>query len=187
MYPTHGTKSDKQVTSSSSENYITHAVDANIRPVNDQVPFAKVDKNTTLDSTNKCHRGGKIDQNAEKCQVTCPLLDPSFDNMTTEFLNQSIESENISLKKTVAQLQKDFSRMKAHCDHMELKYQNQAFKDGQHGQILNETSNESKIKREIEVLETINIELEHSMAKLLAENEKLHKENKHLKQTYKDL
>ncbi|GKB17498.1 hypothetical protein Tco_0851421 [Tanacetum coccineum] len=38
-----------------------------------------------------------------------------------------------------------------------------------------------------EVLETINIELEHSVAKLLAENEKLHKENKHLKRTYKDL
>ncbi|GJW77074.1 putative late blight resistance protein homolog R1B-23 [Tanacetum coccineum] len=38
-----------------------------------------------------------------------------------------------------------------------------------------------------EVLETINIKLEHSVAKLLAENEKLHKENKHLKQTYKDL
>ncbi|GJX64474.1 hypothetical protein Tco_0298817 [Tanacetum coccineum] len=30
-------------------------------------------------------------------------------------------------------------------------------------------------------------ELEHSVAKLLAENEKLHKENEHLKQTYKDL
>ncbi|GJS32977.1 hypothetical protein Tco_0531359 [Tanacetum coccineum] len=70
---------------------------------------------------------------------------------------------------------------------MELKYQNQALKDGQHGQILNETSNKAKIKKEIEVLETINIELEHSVAKLLAENEKLHKENEHLKQTYKDL
>nr|GEX34464.1 hypothetical protein [Tanacetum cinerariifolium] len=34
------TKSDKHDTSSSSENYITHVVDAYIRPVNDQVPFA---------------------------------------------------------------------------------------------------------------------------------------------------
>ncbi|GJS29907.1 hypothetical protein Tco_0490527 [Tanacetum coccineum] len=77
--------------------------------------------------------------------------------------------------------------MEAHCVNMELKYQNQALKDGQHGQILNETSNKAKIKKEIEVLETINIELEHSVAKLLAENEMLHKENEHLKQTYKDL
>ncbi|GKE58957.1 hypothetical protein Tco_1498142 [Tanacetum coccineum] len=93
-----GTKSDKQDTSSNSGNYITHVVDANIRPVNDQVPFAgvqltsqhnvlaneqqqsmqsepiydthlleKVDRNTTLDSTNMCHRGREIDQNAKKC------------------------------------------------------------------------------------------------------------------------
>ncbi|GJZ11279.1 hypothetical protein Tco_0546038 [Tanacetum coccineum] len=134
-----------------------------------------------------CHRGGEIEQNAEKCQVSCPLLDLSFDNMTTEFSNQSLESENIFLKKTVAQLQKDFSRMETHCVNMELKYQNQALKDGQHGQILNETSNKAKINKEIEVLEKINIELEHSVAKLLADNEKLHKENEHLKQTYKDL
>ncbi|GJV34344.1 hypothetical protein Tco_1394744 [Tanacetum coccineum] len=36
-----GTKSDKHDTSSSSWTYITHAVDAYIRPVNDQVPFAE--------------------------------------------------------------------------------------------------------------------------------------------------
>ncbi|GJV45946.1 hypothetical protein Tco_1430482 [Tanacetum coccineum] len=131
----------------------------------------KVDRNTIPDSTDMSHMGGEIDQNVVKCQVSCPLLDSSFDNMTTEFSNQSLESENISLKKTVAQLQKDFSRMKAHCVNMELKYQNQALKEGLHGQILNETSNTTKIKKEIEVLETINIELEHSVAKLLAENE----------------
>nr|GEW33340.1 hypothetical protein [Tanacetum cinerariifolium] len=67
------------------------------------------------------------------------------------------------------------------------KYQNQALKDEQHSQILNQTSNKAKIKKEIEVLEIINIELEHCVAKLLIENEKLHKENKHLKHTYKDL
>ncbi|GJS06186.1 hypothetical protein Tco_0362982 [Tanacetum coccineum] len=39
----------------------------------------------------------------------------------------------------------------------------------------------------MKVLETINIELEHSVVKLLAENVKLHKKNEHLKQTYKDL
>nr|GEX54624.1 hypothetical protein [Tanacetum cinerariifolium] len=36
------TKSGMYDTSSSSRNYITHVVDANIRPVNDQVPFAEV-------------------------------------------------------------------------------------------------------------------------------------------------
>nr|GEW40547.1 hypothetical protein [Tanacetum cinerariifolium] len=36
------TESRMHDTSSSSGNYITHVVDANIRPVNDQVPFAEV-------------------------------------------------------------------------------------------------------------------------------------------------
>nr|GEV19594.1 hypothetical protein [Tanacetum cinerariifolium] len=70
--------------------------------------------------------------------------------------------------------------MKAHCIDLELKYQNQALKSGQHGQILNETSNKAKIKNEINVLETMNIKLEHSVAKLL-------KENKTLKKHYKEL
>ncbi|GJV50535.1 retrovirus-related pol polyprotein from transposon TNT 1-94 [Tanacetum coccineum] len=35
-------------------------------------------------------------------------------------------------------------------------------------------------------IETINIELEHSMAKLLSKNERLHKEIEHLKKIYKD-
>ncbi|GJW30747.1 hypothetical protein Tco_0047622 [Tanacetum coccineum] len=182
------TESERHVLSSRSGND-THTDDADINSVNDKQPMAEVDRNTTPESTNMSHRGGEINQNADakKCQVSCPLLNPSFDNMTTEFSNQFLESENISLKKTVAQLQKDFSRMETLCVNMELKYQNQALKDGQHGQILNETSNKAKINREIEVLETINIELEHSVAKLLAENEMLHKENEHLKQTYKDL
>ncbi|GJU49235.1 hypothetical protein Tco_1218790 [Tanacetum coccineum] len=77
--------------------------------------------------------------------------------------------------------------MEAHCVILELKYQNQALKFGQHGQILNETSNKARIKMEKVVLVTINIKLEHSVAKLLAGNEQLNKENKHLKQTYKDL
>ncbi|GJR20547.1 hypothetical protein Tco_0969074 [Tanacetum coccineum] len=130
-------------------------------PIYDTHMLEKVDRNTIPDSTNMCHRGGEIERNAEKCQVSCPLLDLSFDNMTTEFSNQSLESENIFLKKTVAQLQKDFSRMETHCVNMELKYQNQALKDGQQGQILNETSNKAKINKENKVLEKINIEWKH--------------------------
>ncbi|GJR07111.1 hypothetical protein Tco_0530095 [Tanacetum coccineum] len=182
------TESERHVLSSRSEND-THTDDVDINSVNDKQPMAEVDRNTTPESTDMSHRGGEIDQNADakKCQVSCPLPDSSFDNMTTEFSNQSLESENISLKKTVAQLQKDFSRMETHCVNMELKYQNQVLKNDQHHQTLNETSNEANIKREINVLETRNIDLESSVARLLVENEKLNKENKHLKQTYKDL
>ncbi|GJW10076.1 hypothetical protein Tco_1575903 [Tanacetum coccineum] len=122
----------------------------------------------------------RVDQYPETCQVKSPMLDSSPDNQTTEYSKQSLESENILLKETVAQFQKDFSRMEAHCIALELKYQNQSLKSGQHGQILNETSNKAKIEKEIDVLETMNIELEHSVATL-------RKENETLKQHYKDL
>ncbi|GJX21157.1 hypothetical protein Tco_0223834 [Tanacetum coccineum] len=116
----------------------------------------------------------------EKCQVKSPMLDSLLDNQTTEYSKQSLESKNILLKKTVAQFQKDFSRMEARCIALELKYQNQPLKLGQHGQIFNETRNKAKIKKEIDVLETMNIKLEHNVAKL-------RKENETLKQHYKDL
>nr|GFC12667.1 hypothetical protein [Tanacetum cinerariifolium] len=50
----------------------------------------------------------------------------------------------------------------------------------QHGQVLNDESNKAKIKKEIDVLETINTELEHMVANF-------HKENETLKKHYKDL
>ncbi|GJZ34336.1 hypothetical protein Tco_0580153 [Tanacetum coccineum] len=137
----------------------TDADDADIRPIYDEEPMAEY---------------------PEKCQVKSLMLDSSPNNQTIEYSKQSLESGNILLKKTVAQFQKDFSRMEAHCIALKLKYQNQALKSGQHGQILNETSNKAKIEKEIDVLETMNIELEHSVAKL-------RKENETLKHHYKDL
>ncbi|GJR78592.1 putative ribonuclease H-like domain-containing protein [Tanacetum coccineum] len=42
------------------------------------------------------------------------------------------------------------------------------------------------VKKDIDEIETINIELEHSVPKLLSENENLRKEREHLKSIYKD-
>ncbi|GKB61356.1 retrovirus-related pol polyprotein from transposon TNT 1-94, partial [Tanacetum coccineum] len=42
------------------------------------------------------------------------------------------------------------------------------------------------VKKDIDEIETINIDLEHSVAKLLSENENLRKEQEHLKSIYKD-
>ncbi|GKC77763.1 hypothetical protein Tco_1128537 [Tanacetum coccineum] len=139
-----GTESEVQDDNSRSRND-TDADDADIRPIYDEEP---------------------MDEYPEQCQVQSPMLDSSLDNQTNEYSKQSLKSENILLKKTVAQFQKDFLRIEAHCIALEFKYQNKALKSGQHGQILNETSNKAKIKKEIDVLETMNIELEHSVAKL---------------------
>ncbi|GJX09990.1 hypothetical protein Tco_0199849 [Tanacetum coccineum] len=70
--------------------------------------------------------------------------------------------------------------MEAHCVNLELKYQNQALKEGQHGQFSKVKSNEAKVKHDIDVIETINIELEHKVAKLLKENETLKRHYKEL-------
>ncbi|GJS61165.1 putative reverse transcriptase domain-containing protein [Tanacetum coccineum] len=51
---------------------------------------------------------------------------------------------------------------------------------------LMEKEGVENIKKDIDEIEIINIELEHSVAKLLLENENLRKEREHLKSIYKD-
>ncbi|GJR63355.1 hypothetical protein Tco_1505517 [Tanacetum coccineum] len=201
-----GKKPDKQDISSSSGNYITQAVDADIGPVNDEEPFAEVqltalhnilaneqqhteqsepnydthlletiDSNTTPTSTNMCHRGGEIDQDA--------LLNVELLKMKD--MEESFHSNKPCKNKEYPEFREFFviNDLKAQlqakttliCD---LKNQIKSVK---------EASNEAKVKNDIDVIETINIELEHSVAKLLAANEQLHKEKEHLKQTYKEL
>ncbi|GJV90892.1 hypothetical protein Tco_1538705 [Tanacetum coccineum] len=163
-----GTESEVQDDSSRSGND-TDADDAYIRPIYDEEPIAEVQLTSEYNIFAIGRQNteqpeiiveGRVDQYPETCQVKSPMLDSSPDNQTTEYSKQSLESENILLKKTVAQFQKDFSRMEAHCIALELKCQNQDLKSGQQGQILNETSNKAKIEKEIDVLETMNIKLE---------------------------
>ncbi|GJX53288.1 hypothetical protein Tco_0281657, partial [Tanacetum coccineum] len=118
-----GTESEVQDDNSRSGND-TDVDDADIRPIYDEEPMAEVQL------TAKCNiftRGqqhtkqleisheGRVDQYPEQCQVQSPLLDSSLENQTTEYSKQTLEFENILLKKTVAQFQKDFSRIEAHC------------------------------------------------------------------------
>ncbi|GJR17346.1 hypothetical protein Tco_0965873 [Tanacetum coccineum] len=131
-----GTELKEQDTRSRSGND-AHVDDADIRPIYDEEPMAEVQTTAEINvfATGQQHteqpelnNEGEVDQNVEQCHDTCPLPSNSNDNQTTELTNQSLEFENICLKKTVAQFQKDFLRMEAHCDNLELKYQNQAFK-----------------------------------------------------------
>ncbi|GKB03095.1 hypothetical protein Tco_0831184, partial [Tanacetum coccineum] len=56
----------------------------------------------------------------------------------------------------------------------------------EHIKSMRENDKENKLKQDMDEIETINIELEHSVAKLLSKNEILHKEIEHLKKIYKD-
>ncbi|GJY16974.1 hypothetical protein Tco_0387396 [Tanacetum coccineum] len=191
-------RENEHITSSSSGTYITHVVDVNIRPVNDQVPSAE---------------GIRYCPRAEQYQVKCPLLNVEL-----------VKSKEIIEKEKYNELSHRFLLLEKHCISLELEIQHkdasfQSNKPGKNHDVpefheffkindlkaqllakttlicnlknqiksVNEASNEAKVKNDIDVIETINIELEHSVAKLLAANEQLHKENEHLKHTYKEL
>ncbi|GJV84233.1 hypothetical protein Tco_1524131 [Tanacetum coccineum] len=83
-------------------------------------------------------------------------------------------------KSTVAQCQKDLRNSKAICMNLELQMQNNVLKSGQQSQFLKEKGNEAKVKHDIDVIETINIELEHRVATLLKENETLKRHYKEM-------
>ncbi|GKE59779.1 hypothetical protein Tco_1510146, partial [Tanacetum coccineum] len=101
----------------------TDVDDADIRPIYDEELMTEVQLNVECNifAIGQQHteqpeiiNEGRVDQYPEQCQVKSPMLDSSPDNQTTDYSKQSLESENNLLKNTVAQFQKDFSRMEAH-------------------------------------------------------------------------
>nr|GEZ42715.1 Gag-Pol polyprotein [Tanacetum cinerariifolium] len=181
-----GTESEVQDNNNRSGNN-TDADNADVRPIYNEEPMTKVQLTAVCNifAIGQQHteqpeiiNEGRVDQYPGQRQVKSPVFYSSLDSLTNDYSKQSLESKNSLLKQTVVQFHKDFSRMEAHCVAIELKYQNQALKSGQHGQVLNDESNTAKIRKEIDVLETINIELEHKVANF-------RKENKTLKKHYK--
>ncbi|GJY04160.1 hypothetical protein Tco_0370100 [Tanacetum coccineum] len=89
----------------------TDADDADIRPIYDEEPMAEVQLTAECNifAIGQQHTEqpeiiveGRVDQYPETCQVKSHMLDSSPDNQTTEYSKQSLESENILLKETVA-------------------------------------------------------------------------------------
>ncbi|GJS56769.1 hypothetical protein Tco_0651553 [Tanacetum coccineum] len=157
---------------------------------------------TLLIQTNIGHRDGEIDQDAEQYQAKSPLLKAEFlktnDMVEKEVYNElsnrflQLEKHCISLEISMQQKEESFQSNNMYnqdapefCEFFkinDLKAQLQAKTTlicNLKNQIksVKEASNEAKVKHEIDVLETINIELESSVAKLLAENEKKLKGN----------
>ncbi|GJU94942.1 hypothetical protein Tco_1319698 [Tanacetum coccineum] len=112
-----GTESNEQDTSNRSRND-AHVDDANIRPIYDEEPMDEVQL------TAECNVFAIGPQLIEQCHDTSPLLAKLTDNQTTELSNQSLESENECLKKTVSQFQKDFAKLKAYCINLEIQMEN---------------------------------------------------------------
>ncbi|GKC61892.1 hypothetical protein Tco_1089490 [Tanacetum coccineum] len=106
-----GTKFEMKDECSKSGND-TQAEGPDIRLSNDTKPLHEV-QSTVVYNMNANDRQyaeqpkfineGKVDQDAEQC----------LENKTTESLNQTLVSENDCLKKTIAKLQNDFSKLEA--------------------------------------------------------------------------
>ncbi|GJS92339.1 hypothetical protein Tco_0774975 [Tanacetum coccineum] len=84
------------------------------------------------------------------------------------------------MTKRCAQYEKDFAKLEARWISLKLKSPNKSLTSGQNGHVVSDKSDKAKIKFDTEDLETINIELEFSVASLLNENE-------HLKKIYQNL
>ncbi|GJT81056.1 reverse transcriptase domain-containing protein [Tanacetum coccineum] len=96
-----------------------------------------------------------------------------------------LEAELVKKNDVYIELSKRFSNLEQHC--ISLKVSKQLITRKGHCHQKTKVANPAKVKKDIDKIGTINIELEHSVAKLLSGNEKLHKDRKHLKKTYKEL
>ncbi|GJT96055.1 hypothetical protein Tco_1091573 [Tanacetum coccineum] len=135
----------------------TYADDADIRPIYDEEPMAEVQL------TAECNIFAIGQQHTEQPEIINEdMVDqyPEQCQVKSPMLDSSFDNQTT-----------DYSKQS-----LEATWSN-----------LNETSNKAKIKRDIDEIETINIKLEHSVAKLLTQNEHLNKENETLKKHYKDL
>ncbi|GJW19199.1 hypothetical protein Tco_0026635 [Tanacetum coccineum] len=113
---------------------------------------------------------GKVDQDVEQC----------LDNKITESLNQTLVFENDCLKKTIAKLQNDFSKLEAQRIAYEIALQHKLKLTTLSWNIESNQCDEVKVKVNFDEIETNNTELEHRVSSLL-------KENEHLKLVYKNL
>ncbi|GJX40191.1 retrovirus-related pol polyprotein from transposon TNT 1-94 [Tanacetum coccineum] len=96
-----------------------------------------------------------------------------LDNIKAQQLEPKLYDGNV-IKNTSAILIPDSEETLMHAEESLIKKLKERIKS------LSENINEDKVKKDIEEIETINIELDHRVSKLIVENE-------HLKQTYKQL
>nr|GFB63844.1 hypothetical protein [Tanacetum cinerariifolium] len=101
-----GTESEVQDDNSRSGND-PDANDADIRPIYDEEPMAKVQLNAECNifAIGQQHteqpeiiNDGRVDQYPDQRQVKSPMFDSSLDSLTNDYSKQSLESENSLLK-----------------------------------------------------------------------------------------
>ncbi|GJR20000.1 retrovirus-related pol polyprotein from transposon TNT 1-94 [Tanacetum coccineum] len=115
-----------------------------------------------------------------------------FDDMNVEMQSSESYMKCLDLDAELLNKQNAYNDLsKKYFKNNDLKAQLQAkdttiCKLKKHIKSMRENDKEEKVKHEMDKIETINIELEHSVAKLLSENGRLQKQIEHLKKIYKD-
>ncbi|GJV48812.1 retrovirus-related pol polyprotein from transposon TNT 1-94 [Tanacetum coccineum] len=104
-------------------------------------------------------------------------------NKCLELETELLKKKDLIEKDVYDKLLKSYSTLEKHCISLELTTQL-----NQEDMIKSFSRKDSleNVKKDIDEIEIINIELEHRVAKLLSENENLRKEREHLKSIYQD-
>ncbi|GJT66255.1 retrovirus-related pol polyprotein from transposon TNT 1-94 [Tanacetum coccineum] len=160
-------------------------------PVKIEVPSELLKNDDAVDICNKC-----LELEAEFVKKN-----NAYNELSKRFLH--LEQHCISLKVAMQLNQEIFQKDKSSDNQNDPVIQEYFKQNGLKAQLqakdtvinklketihsLIENANPAKVKQVIDEIEIINIELEHSVAKLLSKNEKLHKEKEYLKKTNKEL
>ncbi|GKC25075.1 retrovirus-related pol polyprotein from transposon TNT 1-94 [Tanacetum coccineum] len=116
-------------------------------------------------------------------------------NKCLELETKLLKKKDLIEKDVYDKLLKSYSTLEKHCISLELTtqlnkeiFKKDNFHEYQNDRIKSLSGKDSveNVKKDMDEIETINIELEHSVAKLLSENENIRKEREHLESIYKD-
>ncbi|GKB51161.1 hypothetical protein Tco_0901914 [Tanacetum coccineum] len=149
--------------------------------------------NLEMQSIESCDKCSDLDVELLKKQNAYNELSKSYSQLEKHFISLEL---TMQLNQEIFQKDKSCNNQNAleileYFENNDLKAQLQAkdttiCKLKEHIKSMRKNDKEEKVKQHLDKIETINIELEHSVAKLLSENELLHKEIEHLKKIYKD-
>ncbi|GJS37079.1 hypothetical protein Tco_0535461 [Tanacetum coccineum] len=130
-----------------------------------------------------------------KIKVPAELPKDIVNIVTSCAVNESVNMNNYVNEKCSKCLELETELIKK-CDMIERDVFDKLFELTRKGHVIRMLkdkiktlcgkSNIENVKKDIDEIETINIELEHSVANLLSENKNLRKEREHLKSIYKD-
>ncbi|GJY96806.1 retrovirus-related pol polyprotein from transposon TNT 1-94 [Tanacetum coccineum] len=153
----------------------------------------KIEAPRKLPSSKSCVKCLNLDAELLNKQSAYNDISKSYSQLEKHFisleltmqLNQEIfQKDSLSNNQNALEIPEYFENndLKAHLQAKDTTI----CKLNEHIKTMKENDKEEKVKHEMDEIETINIELEHSVGKLLSKNERLHKELEHLKKIYKD-